>query len=155
MRLQLCASRGHAAGAPCVLPHRWDKIGSWKAKLDDREMADALPTLAQLKVKDNCKSSGVIGMHLQIAVACSTSHLMPIVSHCPFPFDRLSLYCWSCRCMASFTWCIAATDSESALPDPELPGDLDPISPHAHAVPPRFPPVSPLCLAISSPSLIC
>jgi hypothetical protein len=95
-------------------------------------MADAASTLPQLAVKDNCKSSGVTGMDPQIAVSCRSSS----------------------RCVASFTWCVAATDSESALPDPELPGDSDPISPHAHAVPPRFPPVNPLCRAISSPSLI-
>jgi hypothetical protein len=116
-------------------------------------MADAAPTLAQLAVKDHRKSSGVTGMHLQIAVClqhiASDAHF---ASRCTFPFDRLSSY--RSNCMASFTWCIAATDSESALPDPELPGDLDPISPHAHAVPPRFPPVNPLCRAISSPSLI-
>ncbi len=64
--------------------HRWDKIGSWKAKLEDHEMADAVPNTAQLEALGKSQSSGTTGKPPlpRIVVAYSTSHLMPI-SYCP------------------------------------------------------------------------
>ncbi len=64
--------------------HRWDKIGSWKAKLENHEMAAAVPSTAQLEVEGSTQSSGTTGtLPLPcIVVACSASRLMPI-ARCP------------------------------------------------------------------------
>jgi hypothetical protein len=109
--------------------HRWDKIGSWKAKLEDHEMADAVPNTAQLEVEGSSQSSGTTGtLPLPcIVVACSASR-----------FGRPALL-RAVRVPVAFSWCIAAADSDSALPDPEHPGDGEPIATRARAVLPRTP----------------
>ena len=74
--------------------HRWDKIGSWKAKLEDHEMADAVPNTAQLEVEGSSQLSGTTGTLPWIVVACSTASLMPI-ARCPSA-GRLSFAPFEC-----------------------------------------------------------